>query len=165
MSWTKGRKHTVLSWTQTQRKGQSDVSDNQRRSMLTQVKAEQLRHRRRLHKIFKGPFWCPVHPRVYINPGGHALNGPAECWVMGHFDKYVVQPKAEICLVERNPGEDAASPHRVSSGFEVTSLLHYINVNVHFHLYFLDQPHGLVNRESHNVSFVAACAYYWKQLN
>lgn len=95
-----------------------------------------------------------MHPRVHINPGGHALNGPAECWVLGHFDKYIVQAKAEITLVERNPGEDAKSPHRVSSGFGVTSLLHYIDANAHLHLHSLDQPHGLGNRESKYVSSI-----------
>lgn len=69
-----------------------------------------------------------MQPRVQINPGGYALNGPAECWVLGHFDEYAIHPMAEILFVERNPGEDVKSPHRVSSGFEGTSFLHYINV-------------------------------------
>lgn len=60
-----------------------------------------------------------MYPTALINPGGHALHGPSECWVLSHFDKYVVQPEAEIWLVERNPGEDAKSIPRVSSDFEV----------------------------------------------
>lgn len=34
----------------------------------------------------------------------------------------------EILFVGRNPGKDVKSPYRVSSGFEGTSFLHYINV-------------------------------------
>lgn len=46
----------------------------------------------------------------------------------GPFDECAVYPMAEILFVERNPGEDVKSPHRVSSGFEGTSFLHCINV-------------------------------------
>ena len=55
-----------------------------------------------------------------INPECHALNGPAGCWMLSLFDKFVVQPKAEIWLMEMNPGEDAKSIQRVISDFEVT---------------------------------------------
>lgn len=61
-------------------------------------------------------------------------------WVLSHFDKYVVQPKARIWLVERNPGEDTKSIHRVSSDFEATMYDQPFTLSM--------RSHGLGNGES-----------------